>query len=365
MLYITLHNLHTWGKTYMTKAGDICVAASLAESTEEKTVHVAATSDHNLSEIKDLYRSVKFKKFDASNLSNEDVVVIPILEFSRIIADTRDELVKFYQDLLDSDAKLIVMNIHHNRLFYRKTIDSIDDQEVADLVEKILRKCIYLVHDECMKLEEYNSEFIEQIVFYDESKMREIDFDQNRRIGLTFYRPSSFKGFNLWLEETEKEKTDRLVAVCNTSANPKYHALVDEYESKGLITVYRSIYDYLMHPCDGHALISSPYNIDSAAFQSLIRKSWYCLNTTDYNVLAQLNDGEKPDYLILENAMFDASLNGLTLRWTDSSIATMPERTAIMCSGLNEMTHVEQSVFFSQKYNAENYLKKIEGIACK
>ena len=50
MLYITLHNLHSWGKSHMTKAGDICVASELSKS-DNSSVHVAAISDKDLFEV--------------------------------------------------------------------------------------------------------------------------------------------------------------------------------------------------------------------------------------------------------------------------------------------------------------------------
>ena len=360
MIYITLHNLHSWGKTHMTKAGDICVAASLANETDDKTVYAAATLEKDLEEVRELYPDVKFEVFDASRLTKDDAVVIPILEFSRIVTKTRDSLIRFYKDLIETEATLFVMNIHHNRDFYKKTLWSCEDEEVAELVEQILSRCKYLVHDDCMRLEDSESTCIEQIVFYDKSKIKDIKFDDERDVILTFYRPSSFKGFNLWLKETETEKNSKLVAVCNTGVNKSYHELVKAYKNRGLITVYPSIREYLDNPCEGHALISAPYSIESEDFQELIRRSNSCLSTTDYRVLAALNDGVAPDYLVLENAMFDASMHGLVLRWSESSIETMPTSTANDCRLLNEMTYDEQVKVFSGVYDAKKYLAKIE-----
>lgn len=360
MIYITLHNLHTWGKAHMTKAGDICVAASLANETENKTVYVAATLEKDLNEVRDLYRDVRFERFDSSKLTKDDTVVIPILEFSRIIPQTRDDLVRFYKDLSESEAKLFVMNIHHNRDFYRKTLQACEDDRIVELVEKILSRCTYLVHDDCMKLEDLPSVCIEQIVFYDKSKIKATQFYADRDITLTFYRPSNFKGFNLWLAETERADDTKLVAVCNTGVNKKYHDLVKDYQDRGLITVYSNIQEYLDNPCAGHALISAPYSIESDDFQELLRRSKCCLNTTDYRVLAALNDGIAPDYLVLENAMFDASIYGLVLRWSESSIETMPLLTANHCRRLNEMTLEEQVNLFNKVYDAKKYLDTIK-----
>ena len=358
MIYITLHNLHTWGKKHMTKAGDICVAASLAGASDHKTVHVAATNGKNLDEVRDLYPEVRFEKFDNSVITANDAIIVPIMEFSRILEDTRDELVQFYKDLLDSKAKLFVMNIHHNKEFYKKTIESGEDREVVELVDKILERCHYLTHDDCMNLERYDSECIQQIVFYDKDAIRDVQFANNRDIALTFYRPSSFKGFNLWLEQTKIENRLKLVAVCNTSVNKKYDSLVKEYIAEGLITKYETISEYLIDPCEGHALISAPYSIEDADFQELIRRSLYCLNTTDYNVLADLNEGVKPDYLILENAMFDASMHQLPLRWTMSSIDTMPVSTKFDCILTNSLDFEEQVELFDALFNAKTYLEK-------
>lgn len=364
MIYITLHNLHTWGKSHMTKAGDICVAASLANETESKTVYVAATTDKCLKEVGDLYKDVKFVHFDASTLTKDDIVVVPILEFSRILPETREKLLEFYQNLLKSDAKLCIMNIHHNRRFYRKTIDKSNDREIAEVVEKLLKKCIYLVHDDCMKLEEYNSKFIEQIVYFDQSKMKDIEFDKDRDVILTFYRPSGFKGFNLWLKETNYEKNHQLVAVCNVEANETYTKLAKEYESNGLIKIFKSIDEYLESNYSGHALISAPYSIESESFQRLIKRSIYCLNTTDYNVLQDLNEGMNLDYLVLENAMFDAVVNGLALRWSNDSIQTMPRGTQGFCKLLNDLSREEQSKVLAKVFDAKEYLSAIERM-CK
>ncbi len=360
MIYITLHNLHTWGKSHMTKAGDICVAASLAGASDHKTVHVAATNDKNLDEVRDLYPEVRFEKFDNSLVTEKDAIVVPIMEFSRIVEDTRDELVQFYKDLLDSKAKLFVMNIHHNKEFYKKTIDTGEDREIAELVSKILDRCHYLTHDDCMNLERYDSECIQQIVFYDKEAIRDVKFADKRDIALTFYRPSSFKGFNLWLEQTRIEDRFKLVAVCNTKVNKKYDDLVQEYLADGLITKYDTINEYLSDDCKGHALISAPYSIEDENFQELIRRSSYCLNTTDYNVLADLNEGVAPDYLILENAMFDASMHRLPLRWTMSSIETMPTSTKFDCVLTNSLTHEEQVELFDALFNAKKYLEEIQ-----
>ena len=83
MLYITLHNLHAWGKEHMTKAGDICVASELSK-TDNSAVHVAAISDKDLSEIEKLYEDTKFEKIDdrLPKLSKSDVVLVTMLEFS-------------------------------------------------------------------------------------------------------------------------------------------------------------------------------------------------------------------------------------------------------------------------------------------
>ena len=360
MIYITLHNLHTWGKSHMTKAGDICVAASLANEKDDKTVHVAATSEKFLKEVSELYPDVQFVHFDAKDLTENDIVVVPILEFSRILPETRDSLLNFYQNLLKSDARLFIMNIHHNRRFYEKTIAKSEDAEIADVVKRLLEKCTYLVHDECMKLEEYNSKFIEQIVYFDQTKVKDIKFDDRRDIILTFYRPSGFKGFNLWLEETAYEKDHQLVAVCNVEANENYKSLAKEYEASGRIKIFESIEDYLNSNHRGHALISAPYSIETDEFQRLIKRSIYCLNTTDYNVLKGLNEGMNPDYLVLENAMFDAVVNGLPLRWTNSSIQTMPASTQGFCKLLNDLTQSEQAKVFAKVYDAKEYLSTIE-----
>lgn len=360
MIYITLHNLHTWGKSHMTKAGDICVAASLAEQLPDKTVYVAATQKQDLNEVQELYRDVKFEKFDTRDIKTDDVIVIPILEISRIPDDNRDDLIQFYSDVLSTRAKIFVMNIHHNKEFYRKTLGSCQDRLVANLASKILESCIYLTHDECMNLNQrYNSHCIEQIVFFDQSKFKDVNFYKNRDLLLTFYRPSSFKGFNLWLEEVKRSRSNKHVAVCNTKVNAKYDELVKKYESDGIITVYETIHEYLSHPCENSALISAPYSIESDDFQELIRRSRYCLNTTDYNVLAELNDGEKPDYLVLENAMFDASLHGLALRWSPGSLATMPKLLSHKCILLCFLSAEQQRQYFSEVYNAERYLKEI------
>lgn len=358
MIILTLHNLHTWGKSSMTKAGDICVAASLAEKNQDKTVYVAATAEHVIEEVRDLYRDVKFEEIDFSKITSDDKIVVPILEFSRILSETRDQLAKFYRDLLETDAQLLVMNIHHNQSFYLDTLSNCGDEEIKDLVYKILKKCKYIVHDECMKIDDLDSVFVEQIVFYDKSKIKDVRFEEERDIVLTFYRPSRFKGFNLWLKETETSE-DKLVAICNTSANPKYHQLVDEYEYRGLITVYRNIADYLENPCEGHALISAPYSIESEDFQRLLLKCKSCLSTTDYDVLKELNSFV-PDYLILENAMFDASVHQLPLRWTESSMSKMRQFTREYCKRLNSMSHSEQSDHFEEKYGAAKFLQALE-----
>lgn len=358
MLYITLHNLHSWGKQHMTKAGDICVASELSKS-DNSTVHVAAISDKDLSEVQGLYEDTRFDKIDdrLPKLSKSDVVLVTMLEFSDLSDEYRRLKTKeFYEWLLEVDAVVTVMNIHHDKDFYLRQIETVEDKEIADLARRILGKCVYIVHDPCMKLDQYDSRFIEQIVYFDRNKVKDRDERKEGRT-LSFYRPASFKGFCIWAEESKSRKD--LLLISNVLYNQRLKDTLEEISDK--VAVFKEFEDY--EDVDKSAIISQPYNVESEIFQEKIAISKDCMNTTDYIYLLNLNDGMKPDYLIIENAMIEAVYNGLPLRWSEKSISTMDDCAASEARLYNRMNLADQIKYLSEKFDAAKTVKYLKGLS--
>lgn len=364
MLYITLHNLHAWGKPHMTRAGDIAVATELAKAADT-CVNVTAITQKDFDEVKSLYSDCRFEKKDNSSietdlksLTNQDVVLIPILEFTDLSnRDRRDQTLYFYQSLLGTDAEVAIMNIHHDKDFYLKQIDSCKDKEIAKVVKDLLNRCVYIVHDDCMKLEEFDSRFIEQIVYFDERKMKSLVVPDSKGKTLSFYRPASFKGFSIWCEET-KNRND-LVIVSNVRFNPH---LKDQLESvKDRCEIVDTL-DVDISKFDGNLIISSAYDTDSTEFERLTASSKDCLNTTDYDYLKSINDDLDVDYLIIENAMFEAVYAGLPLRWSEISISKMPGKARSDALKLNSMNLEEQIEYFKNKYSAGKTVEYLKGL---
>lgn len=361
MLYITLHNLHDWGKGVMTKGGEISVAAELAKSSDS-FVHVTGTSRPDFVQVQALYPGTKFKlennniSEDLATLTEKDVVLIPILSFGELSNPARRSLVlSFYKALAKTKAVVVVMNICHTKHFYRDQLDGIDDEEIANLVQRILKKCVYIPHDPSMFVDSYNCEFSEQIVYFDRSKVKTLK-QKRKGVTLSFFRPARFKGFNIWAEET-KHRND-LVLVSNVMMSSSLSKIA---ESLKKVEIIDDIKDYT--PSDRPVIISQSYDIETPEFQALFDDSKDFLVTTDYNHLAEQNHGHKPEYLIIENAMFDALYNGLPLRWSSFSIHTMSEYAAIEATMLNAMTLEEQVNYFTEKFSALDTVEFLKGLA--
>ena len=361
MLYITLHNLHDWGKGVMTKGGEISVAAELAKSSDS-FVHVTGTSRPDFAQVQALYPDTKFKlennniSEDLATLTEKDVVLIPILSFGELSNPARRSLVlSFYKALAKTKAVVAVMNICHTKHFYRDQLDGIDDEEISNLVQRILKKCVYIPHDPSMFVDSYNCEFSEQIVYFDRSKVKTLK-QKRKGVTLSFFRPARFKGFNIWAEET-KHRND-LVLVSNVMMSSSLSKIA---ESLKKVEIIDDIKDYT--PSDRPVIISQSYDIETPEFQALFDDSKDFLVTTDYNHLAEQNHGHKPEYLIIENAMFDALYNGLPLRWSSFSIQTMSDYAAIEATMLNAMTLEEQVNYFTEKFSALDTVEFLKGLA--
>lgn len=361
MLYITLHNLHDWGKGVMTKGGEISVAAELAKSSDS-FVHVTGTSRPDFAQVQALYPDTKFKlennniSEDLATLTEKDVVLIPILSFGELSNPARRSLVlSFYKALAKTKAVVAVMNICHTKHFYRDQLDGIDDDEISNLVQRILKKCVYIPHDPSMFVDSYNCEFSEQIVYFDRSKVKTLK-QKCKGVTLSFFRPARFKGFNIWAEET-KHRND-LVLVSNVMMSSSLSKIA---ESLKKVEIISDIKDY--KPSDRPVIISQSYDIETPEFQALFDESKDFLVTTDYNHLAEQNHGRKPEYLIIENAMFDAVYNGLPLRWSELSIQTMSDYAAIEANMLNAMNLEEQVNYFTEKFSALDTVEFLKGLA--
>ena len=361
MLYITLHNLHAWGKKNMTKAGDICVASELAKASQS-SVNVIATSKNDFDQVQDLYSDTKFnliEKINDSDLSratDSDAIVVPILEFSDLLDDyRRRETLEFYDLLAETPAKVVVMNIHHNKNFYFNQIKDCDTI-VKDLVSKILRKCVYLVHDPCMKIDSLDSRFVEQIVYFDKSKIQEEI--QTKLFGkhLSFYRPASFKGFNIWSKDAVS--SDDMILISNVLYNQHLSGQIEQLKNK--VDIFERFEDYVDR--GRSAIISRPYNVESEEFKIFVEMSVDCLNTTDYEYLREQNDNEEVDYLIIENAMLEAVYAGLPLRWSKSSIDRMESCAAQEAGKYNDMSLDEQIEYLSKKFDARRTVEFLENL---
>ena len=364
MLYITLHNLHSWDKPHMTRAGDIAVATELSKAAET-CVNVTAINQKDFEEIADLYSDARFKKKDSleiskdlDSLTDQDIVLIPILEFTDLSnRDRRDQTLYFYQSLMKCDAEVAIMNIHHNKDFYLKQIENCKDREIAEAVESLLNRCVYIVHDECMKLSRFDSRFIEQIVYFDQKKIKSLTVPDLEGKTLSFYRPASFKGFSIWCEET-KNRND-LVIVSNVKFNPRLKESLESVKDRCKIVEDLNVD---LSKVDKNLIISSAYDTDSNEFERLTKSSKDCLNTTDYDYLRDLNNGSEVDYLIIENAMFEAVYAGLPLRWSSISISKMPRNARSEALMLNEMSLDEQVEYFKEKYNARKTVEYLKGL---
>ena len=75
-----------------------------------------------------------------------------------------------------------------------------------------------------------------------------------------------------------------------------------------------------------------------------------------------MNDGSEVDYLIIENAMFEAVYAGLPLRWSSISISKMPRKAGSEALMLNEMSLDEQVEYFKEKYNARKTVEYLKGL---
>lgn len=364
MLYITLHNLHAWGKSHMTRAGDIAVATELAKAAGT-SVNVTAISQKDFDEVSELYSDARFEKKDRESIDNDlesltdqDVVLIPILEFTDLSnRDRRDQTLYFYQSLIKTDAEVAIMNIHHDKDFYLKQIDLCEDDEIVEAVRSLLKRCVYIVHDNCMKLDNLDSRFIEQIVYFDQKKIKSSEVPDPDGKTLSFYRPASFKGFSIWCEET-KNRND-LVIVSNVRFNPHLKEVLDSVKDRCEII---DTLDVDISKVDGNLIISNAYDTESEEFERLTKYSKDCLNTTDYDYLKNLNNGLEVDYLIIENAMFEAVYAGLPLRWSEISISKMPAKARSEALDLNEMSLDEQVEYFKNKYSANKTVEYLKGL---
>lgn len=364
MIVTTLHNVHRFGKPYLTKAGDLNVAADIVNALGTDAIYYSAIDDDDVESLKRLY-SIEYIKSSEdlfNSLNEDDVILIPMISLSRLDDESVvKDLTKFYKMIANSKAKVAILNVCRQKIDY----SSMFDESLSSLkkaFESMMSKAFYIVHDETMLDDRYNSiKSPTQLLWYDASKLKHREFTNDLHRYLSFYRPSRFKGINNWIEEVRSNKNNSYCLVCNTKINSEIDNFVNDAQDD-LFEIVDDIVSASSAIQDNHSVLArTSFNLDE---MSCIASNFdYYLNTTDYNALA--SEGVIPDYLIIEYVMFEALYLGLPNRWSEFSIASMPPKAAEEARLLNQMTLEEQSSYFDRKFNVTDFIAFLNSLECR
>lgn len=337
---ITLSNVHKWGKPKLTTSGDIRVATDLARANKAPVI-VSATLDEDFDDLRSLHPDVEFEKWTKDSFSEEDIVVIPILDFRKVDEKVRDELISFYNSSLSTN--LVIFNICHDQYFYSNQIASSNDADLVNLAKEMLAKSFYYAHSEDMiddKLD-LKPASLGLIVFIEEDRFK--DRDKLGEFNVTFYRPSRFKGFRNWLKEVSTND-DKYIGLINASRLKDFSELSDMYGIGSDIKLETSLKSAVVRKDQfDKVLVDSSYNLNSLEFRALMKNAKSYLATTDYSVLKEDNPTFKEwTYLIIEYAHLDALYAGVPIRFAESSIKDLSEEAKLKADTFNGLTAKEQ-----------------------
>lgn len=360
-IIVTLHNVHRFGKPYLTKAGDLNVAADIVNALGTNVIYYSAIDDVDVDSLKRLY-SIDYVKSSTetfNSLTENDLILIPMLSLSRLDDESVvKELTEFYTAIGNSKAKIAILNVCRQKIDYEEMFDD-SMAALKEAFKLMMSKAIYIVHDETMLDSRYNSvKSPTQLLWYDSSKLTHKDFTNDLHRYLSFYRPSRFKGINNWIEEVRSNKDNSYCLVCNTKINSKIDEFVNSAQDDSFEIVDDIVSASLAIQDNRSVLARTSFNFDD--MPGIASNFDYYLNTTDYNALA--SEGVIPDYLIIEYVMFEALYLGLPNRWSEFSIASMPPKAAEEAKLLNEMTLEEQSAYFEMKFNVTDFIEFLKSL---
>lgn len=377
-IVLTIHNVHTWGKPQLTRSGDVNILEDVANNIQKRKINsyqtinevvYAAITEDNIRQLEKLYPSLTFTHFAEFRFEDEDTLIIPMIDARGQELEFANELKEFYRFI--SKKKHVLMNICRQDDYYDNLIQSQDDQHLGDLIKRvILTSQSYMTHHSSNSLPLDNNLNIHQIAhpqnqllsFEFSNNVSQNDKDENKTI--VFNRPSSMKGFPLWLKDmmSDKETASKSVYVGNISGLSQIKKIKEQfYEKYGkefndAIQLFESIDDYSNkeHYQNSPKVINSGYQKEE--IKELASNFGSFIVSSDYNYISG-------DYVMIEYAMLEALQYGLRLYWCESSIQSMKDNHKFNAAKdaihFNHMTYNEQIKYFSEAFSPDLFVDQI------
>lgn len=375
---LSIHNIHTWGKPLLTRSGDINILEDIANNARERNLEgsdtinevvYAAISDDNLKQLHHLYPTLKFTHFEDFETHGDEVFIMPMIDTRGQEDHFKQELKRFYSFISNYDH--VVMNICRQDDYYANLIESIQDDSLKLEVSKLLSTSkAYMTHHPTNSVEPF--EELEQ-VSHSSNQLLSFSFKDNLQMNdhaqhksIVFNRPSSMKGFPLWLAHVLDEKhykqdyADTLY-VGNISGLSKIDEIKAIFEKKyqkpfdEIVEIHDSIESFNQSKVsDKPQIINSGYQ--QHEIEELAKDYTTFIVSSDYNHISG-------DYVMIEYAMLEALQYGLRLRWSQTSIRSMVDNykfeAAKTALRFNALSYEEQVEHFKRAYSPDLFTDRV------
>lgn len=377
-IVLSIHNIHTWGKPMLTRSGDINILEDIANNARERNLEgsdtinevvYAAISEDNLKQLRHLYPTLKFTHFKYFETHGDEVFIMPMIDTRGQEDQFTQELRRFYGFI--SIYEHVVMNICRQDDYYTKLIESTQDDNLKLEVSKLLSEPkAYMTHHPTNDVEPF--EELEQ-VSHSDNQLLSFSFKDNLKMNdhaqhksIVFNRPSSMKGFPLWLdfvlnEKHYKRNYGEALYVGNISGLSKIDEIKAIFEKKyqkpfdEIVEIHDSIESFNQSKVsDKPQIINSGYQ--QHEIKELAKDYTTFIVSSDYNHISG-------DYVMIEYAMLEALQYGLRLRWSQTSIRSMVDNykfeAAKMALRLNALDYDEQVEHFKEAYSPDLFTDRV------
>lgn len=376
-IVLSIHNIHTWGKPFLTRSGDINILEDIANNMKERNLEgsdtidevvYAAISNDNLKQLRHLYPTLKFTHFKYFETHGDEVFIMPMIDARGQEDHFNQELKRFYGCISIYDS--VVMNICRQDDYYTNLIESIQDDGLQLEVSKLLTKSkAYMTHHPTNSVEPF--EELEQVAHSD-NQLLSFSFKDNLKMNdhaqhksIVFNRPSSMKGFPLWLDfvldERYQSSYHDTLYVGNISGLSKIDKIKADFETKynkpfnEIVEIHDSIDSFnKAEVSDKPHIVNSGYQ--QCEIEELAKDYTTFIVSSDYNHISG-------DYVMIEYAMLEALQYGLRLRWSRTSISTMFSNykfnAAKDAKRFNQMSYDEQVEYFKEAYSPDLFTDRV------
>lgn len=376
-IVLSIHNIHTWGKPLLTRSGDINILEDIANNVRERNLEgsdtineivYAAISNDNLKQLHRLYPTLKFTHFGDFETQGDEVFIMPMIDTRGQDDCFAEELKSFYHFITNYEH--VVMNICRQDDYYTSLIESIKDKSLKLEMSKLLSTSkAYMTHHPTNVVELF--EELEQ-VSHSENQLLSFSFKDNLKMNdhsqhksIVFNRPSSMKGFPLWLDfvldERYQSSYHDTLYVGNISGLSKIDKIKADFENKynknfdEIVEIHNSISSFNKNKVsDKPHIVNRGYQ--QSEIEELAKDYTTFIVSSDYNHISG-------DYVMIEYAMLEALQYGLRLRWSRTSISTMFSNykfsAAKDAKRFNQMSYDEQVEYFKEAYSPDLFTDRV------